>query len=72
MVNPDWSRLDSLGASEVVSLSCYCVEESSIDLVFGETGAQVSQALWRVLVHAGLTENPVPVAWRQNVRGREV
>lgn len=30
---------DSLIASEEVRLSCYCVEERSIDLVFGQTSA---------------------------------
>lgn len=55
-VNPD-----SLIASEEVSVSCYCVEKSSVDLVFGETAAQVLQALWGILIHAGLAENPVSV-----------
>lgn len=58
-VNPD-----SLIASEEVSVSCYCVEKSSVDLVFGEAGAQVLQALWGILIHAGLAENPVSVTWR--------
>lgn len=70
MINPD-----SLGASEEVRLSCYCVEESSVDLVFGQTRAQVAQALRGVLFHARLTENPVPVPWRgwkTKIRRREI
>lgn len=51
-------------ASEEVSVSCYCVEERSVDLVFGKASAQVLQALWGILLHFGLTENPVPVTWR--------
>ncbi len=61
-------KTDSLGPSEKVRLSRWCVEESSIDLVFGQTGAQVFQALGGILVHAGLTENPVPVT----CRGKEI
>lgn len=57
-------RLDSLSASEEVRLSCWCVKESSIDFVFGETSAQVFQALGGILLHAGLTENPVLIPWR--------
>lgn len=54
---------DSLCASEEVRLSGRRVEESSVDLVFGETSAQVFQALGGVLLHAGLTEHPVSVSF---------
>lgn len=57
-------RTDSLSASEEVRLSCRCVEKSSVELVFRQTSTQVFQALGGVLVHGGLTENPVPVTWR--------
>lgn len=45
-------------------MSRYCVEERSVNLVFGQAGAQVPQALRRIFLHFGLTENPVPVTWR--------
>lgn len=56
--------LNSLIASKEVSVSCYGVEENSINLVFWQASAQFPQALWRILLHFGLTENPVPVTWR--------
>ena len=56
---------DSLSASEEVCLSRRCVEKSGIKLVTGETVTKVFQAFGGILVHGGLTENPVPVTWRR-------
>lgn len=55
---------NSLRVFEEVRLSCWRVEESGVDLIFGQTGSQFPQALWRVLVHGGLTENPVSATWK--------
>lgn len=55
---------DSLVSSEEVRLPRYCVEERSIDLVFGKACAQLAQGLWGIPVHGGLTEDPVPVTCR--------
>lgn len=55
---------DLLSASEEVRLSCWCVEESSVNLVFGQTSTQVFQALRGILFHIRFTENPVSVTWR--------
>lgn len=55
---------NSLRVFEEVRLSCWRVEESGVDLIFGQTGSQLLQALWRVLVHGRLTENPVSATWK--------
>lgn len=55
---------NSLRVFEEVCLSCWRVEESGVNLIFGQTGPQLLQALWRVLVHGGLTENPVSATWK--------
>lgn len=61
---PAW-RTDSLVAFEEVRLSRWRVVESSIDLVFGQTGADVLQAVRGTLLHGRLSEDPVPIACDQ-------